>query len=74
VTFYASPAGIGDWEGFEGNAGDDKSDSRKVTEKSAEAGSHTHEVTLPSITYSGEDGIDKNLPPYIAVYMWKRVA
>lgn len=28
----------------------------------------------PSITNSGVDGTDKNLPPYLAVNMWKRTA
>jgi hypothetical protein len=27
-----------------------------------------------SINAAGESGVDKNLPPYITVYMWKRTA
>lgn len=28
----------------------------------------------PTINYSGVSGTDKNMPPYLAVYMWKRTA
>ena len=34
-------------------------------------GVHTHNVTMSS---AGVAGTDKNLPPYITVYMWKRVS
>jgi len=35
------------------------------------AGDHTHTITTAS---SGESGTNKNLQPYITVYMWKRTA
>ena len=34
-------------------------------------GAHTHTVTVDS---AGSDGTNANLPPYLAVYMWKRTA
>lgn len=33
----------------------------------------TSSVT-PKINSAGEDGTGKNMPPYLAVYMWKRIA
>ena len=33
--------------------------------------SHNHTITVDQ---AGEAGTDKNMPPYLAVYMWKRVA
>lgn len=33
--------------------------------------SHNHKIT---VIKAGEDGADKNMPPYLVVYMWKRVA
>lgn len=32
--------------------------------------SHTHTITVDP---AGESGTDKNMPPYLVVYMWKRV-
>lgn len=38
-------------------------------------GAHTHSFKLSGNTAeSGSDGTNKNLPPYIAVYMWKRTS
>lgn len=34
--------------------------------------SHNHEITV-SVEKSGEAGTDNNMPPYLVVYMWKRV-
>ena len=33
--------------------------------------SHTHTITVDP---AGEVGTDQNMPPYLVVYMWKRVA
>ena len=33
--------------------------------------SHTHKIM---VVEAGEVGTDKNMPPYLVVYMWKRVA
>jgi hypothetical protein len=38
---------------------------------SVKAKGHTHTCT---INKKGEDGTNKNLPPYVAVYMWKRIS
>lgn len=39
------------------------------------SGAHKHTFKLSGNTVeSGSDGTNKNLPPYIAVYMWKRTA
>ena len=38
---------------------------------------HKHSVSIPkldvNVDSAGEDGTDKNMPPYLVVYMWKRV-
>lgn len=39
----------------------------------ASAGAHTHTVTATAAN-TGVDGVGKNMPPYLAVYMWKRTA
>lgn len=81
VSFKASKAGTGNWTGFEGNAGD--GDKGSVTSTTTSSGAHTHSVTIPEHTHAatvtipsissyGEDGKNKNLPPFLAVYMWRR--
>lgn len=43
--------------------------------ETTEQGKHSHTFTLSGNTAeSGSDGTNKNLPPYIAVYMWRRTA
>lgn len=37
------------------------------------AGSHSHTLN-GGVTDSGVSGVDANLPPYIGVYMWKRIS
>ena len=37
------------------------------------SGSHTHSYSGTTST-NGEAGTEKNMPPYLAVYMWKRTA
>ena len=80
VTFNATKAGVDDFTGFEGNAGEKIKGS--VTATTTEEGKHDHQisVTLPPIgdidtaeTRVETSGKDKNLPPYLNVYMWKRV-
>ena len=45
--------------------------THSISGSAASGGAHTHEVTVES---SGESGIGKNLPPYIAAYIWVRTA
>lgn len=81
VSFKASKIGQDEWTGFEGNAGD--KDKGSVTSTTTSSGEHTHSITIPAHTHTatvtipsissyGEDGTGKNLPPYVAVYMWRR--
>ena len=68
VTVPGRPTGVGDYTGFEPHAGDPvKGDQTLSTTTN---GKHSH--TLPTIATAGESGTGKNLPPYIAVYMWRR--
>lgn len=39
----------------------------------ASAGAHSHTITATAAK-TGESGTGKNLPPYLAVYVWKRTA
>jgi hypothetical protein len=50
--------------------------SIEVTITTGTAGAHTHTVNLYGIQTmsTGEDGTNKNLPPYLAVYMWRRIS
>ena len=41
------------------------------TNNTKENGSHSHSFTTNS---TGEDGTNKNMPPYLCVYMWRRIA
>lgn len=51
------------------------SESNWPTIKTTSNGAHSHTFKLSGNTAeSGSDGKNKNLPPYIAVYMWKRTA
>lgn len=54
-----------------------------VTRSTTTTGSHQHSVTIPTRTsnYTGYDrhidnvaGTDLNMPPYLGVYVWKRIA
>ena len=81
VTFNATKVGVGNFTGFEGNAGENIKGS--VTTTTTEEGKHDHQisVTLPPIgdidtaeTRVETSGKDKNLPPYLNVYMWKRIS
>ena len=40
---------------------------------SATDGQYTNYAT-PTINSTGEDGTGKNMPPYLAVFVWKRIA
>lgn len=70
--------GTGNYEGFDPNAGN--TILWKHGFNTDEAGRHTHTIDLPKITLSTEGEYPKNvtndnanLPPYVAVYMWKRI-
>lgn len=47
--------------------------THNVTGTAASAGAHTHAVTATAAT-TGEAATGKNMPPYLAVYVWKRTA
>jgi hypothetical protein len=55
-----------------------KSGKKDITWSIPESGAHTHSFTLSGMTTAnaegGEDVTNKNLPPYLAVYMWIRTA
>ena len=81
VTFNATKVGVGNFTGFEGNAGEKIKGS--VTTTTTDEGKHDHQisVTLPPIgdidtaeTRVETSGKDKNLPPYLNVYMWRRIS
>lgn len=82
VTVLAKKVGTGDLTGFDGNSGEDTAGAIPYTTSRHEG--HTHTVNLPAINYVTQNNVangaiisttgkDKNLPPYINVYMWKRV-
>lgn len=80
---YVKPSkvGTGAWTGAEGNAGDNVTSSGGSTKipiqwVNESDGGHSHSFTLPSLKYEGDldDVTDRNLPPYLAVYMWRRTA
>jgi hypothetical protein len=51
-----------------------KTSNRTLTTKStASAGAHTHSVTGTAAS-TGVAAAGKNMPPYLAVYVWKRTA
>lgn len=64
--------GQDDYTGVNGNAGNTVKDYLYPETTDEPAGTHQH--TLPAILNSGEAGTGKNLPPYLAVYMWIRTA
>ena len=51
-----------------------KTSNRTLTTKStASAGAHTHSVTGTAAS-TGVAAAGKNMPPYLAVYVWKQTA
>ena len=59
------------YSGYSGGVGSGNWPKIETTEQ----GKHSHTFTLSGDTAeSGYDGTNKNLPPYIAVYMWKRTS
>jgi len=65
----SSSASSGIYGGYPQTSTDGGSANRSGIVQSA--GAHTHSVTVNS---SGESGTNKNLQPYIVVYMWQRTA
>jgi hypothetical protein len=64
--------GSGNFNGFDARAGDTCNWGPTFT--SSSGGAHDHSFTAPTIASAGEDGTNKNLPPYLTVYMWRRTA
>ena len=62
-SLYASYGGV-----------DSNSDILQKGRLGASAGSATGSTRYSSISKTGESGTDKNMPPYVALYIWKRVA
>ncbi len=72
--------------GFTSGGGAPDEQSIESTRTTADAGAHTHSVTIPSHSGdsgpasnpntgdTGVDGTDQNMMPYLVVYMWERVA
>ena len=55
------------WSSTEG------SHTHSISGSAAESGTHTHNVEVEVLSY-GEDATGKNIPPYVAAYIWKRTA
>lgn len=83
VTVIAKKVGTGDLTGFDGNSGDDTAGAIPYTTSRHDG--HTHTVNLPAINYVTQNNVangasisttgkDANLPPYLNVYMWKRIS
>ena len=62
----------GDWDGIN-NWGLFRSGSTSYNNPSINHGSYDTSSGYVAIKEAGEDGTGKNMPPYLAVYMWKRV-
>ena len=56
-----------------GTAASNGAHTHSVTGTAASNGNHTHNVTGTAAS-TGQSGVDANLPPYLAVYMWVRTA
>lgn len=58
------------------SANSGKSGGINVNITTGSAGNHTHSIDLSKVKTKtvGSVGTNKNLPPYLAVYMWKRTA
>lgn len=59
--------------------GNNKEGHQKVTfnmdhDHTATQTPHTHKITVNKSTAGVDSGTNKNLPPYIAVYMWRRTS
>ena len=70
ISLPITKLGQDDYTGVNGNAGDKVKDYLYPETTRESVGRHQH--TLPAILKSGEAGTGKNLPPYLAVYMWRR--
>ena len=67
VTYSNKPATVTGWDGKIGDH--QRINFNLVHNHTISGGKHAHTGTIKT---TGEDGINRNLPPYIAVYMWQR--
>ena len=49
-------------------------ESARINTSNRTAGYKYTDYQAPTINSSGESGVGKNMPPYLAVYVWKRTA
>lgn len=56
-----------------GTAASNGAHTHTLSGSATDGGAHTHSLT-GTATSSGVDGTGKNMPPYLAVYMWQRIA
>jgi hypothetical protein len=72
-TVDTNNQGAGDTHRTSGFAARWQNSDGTFTPSTNEAGAHTHTVSGTTAS-TGSSGTNANLPPYITVYMWKRVA
>jgi hypothetical protein len=70
-TVTTNNQGAGDNHRTSGFSARSSASDGSFTPSTNSAGDHSHTVTVAS---TGSSGTNANLPPYITVYLWKRVA
>lgn len=73
VAIRSGPFGTGVSDVTSINVKSDGAHTHTITSTESNAGNHNHSVIL-TIENAGSDATGKNMPPYLAVYVWKRIA